>query len=216
MTIFHRILLRVIKLGRFFSSLRKWVAVYVQKPFYTRHQEESKQTEQTEPVFAPIESPPASPSFPDSNERIKETELPAPEPLSLDAIPGVSDLSGDMRDLLVCRMEDIQESSGNDIEHAGLIVDFLDEIALLLPGAASADTGVLTLLQERLQKELEQNGGELLFFDVWTPEYQRAVEVERCLPHDSPTNFHQHKAYGFKLNGKLIRKQEVSIQAPIP
>lgn len=139
----------------------------------------------------------------------------APVELTLSSIPGASSLSENLRDLLEGRFEDIRDSSENTIEYAGLVVDLLDEVALILPSAAHSDDKALTTLQSILKDALQHVGGELLFFDAWTPEYQRAVEVDRCLPKDSPTVMYAHKAYGFKINGRLIRKQEVSIQAPI-
>lgn len=186
------ILRRAIQLGRFLSLQLKRAYEFVSGLLHTGEQEVP---EQEEPVTTPI-------------------TFAVSEPLTLDSIPGASALSENLRDLVECRLEDIRESEGKAIEHAGLIVDFLDEIMHLLPNAVPTDAEVMTRLQDKLKETLKHDGGELLYFEVWTPEYQRAVEVTRCLPHDSPTILYAHRAYGFKLNGRLIRKQEVSIQAP--
>lgn len=209
------ILRRAIQLGRFLSLQMKRAYEFVSGLLHTGHQESP---EQAEPVRSPLVCPAPEPGCPaphPSEELIAEPETSSPKPLSLDSIPGASALSENLRDLVECRLEDIRESEGEVIEHAGLIVDFLDEIMLLRPNAVPSDAEVLTRLQGELKETLKHDGGELLYFEVWTPEYQRAVEVERCLSKDSPSILQKHKAYGFMLNGKLIRKQEVSIQASI-
>lgn len=211
----RRILRRVNTIGRLLSRHLRRVYKFVSGLFDTRHQEVSKQAP---PIPAHLSSPapgPESPASQPAEEPIEDSRCSVPKQLTLDSIPCAAELSENMRELIECRLEDIRESEGYAIEHAGLIVDFLDEIMLLLPNAELSDANVLARLQDKLKDTLKQAGGELLFFTVWTPEYQRAVEVERCLPKDSPSILQTHKAYGFKLNGKLIRKQEVSIQAPI-
>lgn len=144
-----------------------------------------------------------------------DDDIPKEEACSLYTLPEGIVLTEALRDLVECRMEDIRDSETKSIERAGLIVDFLDEIRLILSTASSFDGDGLEVIRRQMEAALEQEGGELLFFDTWTPEYQRAVEVNRCLPEDSLTIINEHKAYGFMLNGKLIRKQEVSIQASI-
>lgn len=144
-----------------------------------------------------------------------DDDIPKEEACSLYTLPEGVELTESLRDLAECRMEDIRDSECQSIERAGLIVDFLDEIRLILPTASPFDAVGLEVIRRQMKAALEQEGGELLFFDTWTPEYQRAVEVDRCLPKDSLTIINKHKAYGFMLNGKLIRKQEVSIKAPI-
>lgn len=144
-----------------------------------------------------------------------DDDIPKEEACSLYTLPEGVELTESLRDLAECRLEDIRDSECKSIERAGLIVDFLDEIRLILPTASPFDAAGLEVIRRQMEVALEQEGGELLFFDTWTPEYQRAVKVDRCLPEDSLTIINEHKAYGFMLNGKLIRKQEVSIQASI-
>lgn len=146
---------------------------------------------------------------------ISQADMPQEEECSLCSYPEGVELTEALRDLVECRLEDIRDSEAKSIDRAGLIVDFLDEIRLILSTASSFDGDGLEVIRRQMEAALEQEGGELLFFDTWTPEYQRAVEVDRCLPEDSLTIINEHKAYGFMLNGKLIRKQEVSIKAPI-
>lgn len=123
-------------------------------------------------------------------------------------------ISDNFRDFLNCRFEDINNCPERNTEWACQIVDLLDELKMMGSSLNKIEKQAIDSITIYLKRVFESHGGELICVHEWEPQLQRAVEVEHNLPDGSAIILNEHKAYGFKLNGKLIRKEEVTIKAP--
>lgn len=94
-------------------------------------------------------------------------------------------------------------------------VDFYDELLLLEKSADVQDMTALFSLKDNMTQAFKAMGIELLRESSWNPETQRAISVEKTLPpHASPT-IKEQGASGIRLEGQLIRKQEVLLQTAL-
>lgn len=123
----------------------------------------------------------------------------------------INQLSANTQNLLIGRITDLNMVHHDQREQACKIVDLLDELHIL--SCKDTEEECIESIEKWLEQGLQAINGELIFLTEWTPELQRAIEIEYCLPADSISTLKEHKAYGLKLKGKLIRKQEVSVKS---
>lgn len=94
-------------------------------------------------------------------------------------------------------------------------VDFYDELLSLAQNADSKDMTALSLLQETLLQAFKAMGIELFRESSWNPEIQRAISVEKTLPPHASPIIKEQGASGIRLDGRLLRKQEVILQTSL-
>lgn len=122
---------------------------------------------------------------------------------TVDAIAG-----DDLRDLVRDRLEEVSRR----VEDWGMeVADALGELEDLKTEDADDARRVQDVCTE-LRRELSALGCEILDSDVWNPETQRAVKVEYTLPPGSTPSIAQKVSYGLRVQGRLVRKQEVCLQ----
>lgn len=106
-------------------------------------------------------------------------------------------------------------SSKGKIKWACNAVDFYDELLLLEKSADVQDITALSSLKDNMTQAFKSMGIELLRASSWNPETQRAISVEKILPPGASPVIREQGASGIRLDGRLIRKQEVLLQTTL-
>lgn len=122
-------------------------------------------------------------------------------------------LSADLVKFLEVRCAEISQMAVGDSVWCENIVDFYDELtgeSLKLDSQSDAE---ITKLRLAIEKLLNEQAIELLRYQEWTPECQKAVVVT---PSDGCDRIRivQTITSGIKKDGKILRKQEVSVITP--
>lgn len=110
--------------------------------------------------------------------------------------------------------ERILEMEGATGDEYGLKrIDLYAELENIMENADGAERDSLSNLRQGILEEVSEAGFEILNDGTWNPELQRAVVVTQgdC---EKEIRILKTVAVGLKHNGRLIRKQEVSIITP--
>lgn len=92
---------------------------------------------------------------------------------------------------------------------AEALADFADEISDLQKSGDQNAAQMLTFASRKVDLLLEAAGAELIRSSDWNPQIQRAVEVRAALSGQKENEIVARGASGLRVNGQLIRKQEV-------
>lgn len=133
------------------------------------------------------------------------------KPLTLKALAAKA-TNEDLRALLLDRVEEIEDERDNPQKEALLMVDFIDELKRIHNAYSGADAANIGDLCNLIVQTLSAQECELLDSDKWSPEIQRAIKIDYCLPEGQEPRISSKHATGLKWRGKILRKQEVQIQ----
>lgn len=117
----------------------------------------------------------------------------------------------DLRGLLQDRLESMDDSGEGTERWAMELVDLLDEIRWM-GGLEKEDAARIPALRDKLIEILQAAGGELIDDDTWNPARQRAVKISKTLPEGAEPRVTEKHASGLIFKGRLLRKQEVSLE----
>ena len=132
------------------------------------------------------------------NSSVKSSNLPViPPPREIES-PPVSTVAGPL-----------PTPNAQNQALAGALVDFADEISDLQKSGGQETTHVLNFAAHKIEALLEAAGAELIRSADWNPQLQRAVEVRPPLSGQKENEIVARGASGLRVNGQLIRKQEV-------
>ncbi len=113
----------------------------------------------------------------------------------------------DLRELVRDRADQV---SRRVVSWAMEVADALGELERLDVEDAEDAQQVKKIVAE-YRRELAALDCELLDSDTWNPELQRAVKIEQTLPPGSSPQVTQKISFGLRVQGHLVRKQEVCL-----
>lgn len=118
----------------------------------------------------------------------------------------------DLKDMLLDRLCEINEKEGDIEKQAYYAVCLIDEISNFIESYNKVHQESLRNIQKELKYVLTSHNCELLDSDIWNPTIQRATRIDYCLPKNTEPRVVEKKSTGLKINNRLIRKQEVTLQ----
>ncbi len=116
-----------------------------------------------------------------------------------------------LKELVKERLEDMKMAESDVQEWALMAIDLYDELNLMLKSYSKEDEEYMNVIIHILLNSLKEKDCELIDDDVWEPTRQRAIKVEKNRPEGEPPVILSKGRSGLILNGRLIRKQEVTI-----
>lgn len=117
-----------------------------------------------------------------------------------------------LRELLIDRIEEITEENRNFENQALIALSLMDEINGFIDSYSGNNHILLKQCGQALHNEFVANQCEILDSDIWEPGVQRATKIDYCLPAYSTTIIHKKLRCGLKIDGRLVRKQDVAIK----
>ena len=156
------------------------------------------------------------------------TPTPAPAPVSVEEeisiaehqikeMEAASNTSTDenLKGLLLDRLEDIKLYYNSTEKWAKEAVGLIDEIGVMRNAYSGTNGEVLDTICSILKAQLQNRNCEILDSDTWDSSIQRAIKINRILPKGSAPRVATKYSSGIKVEGNLIRKQEIELEQEV-
>ncbi len=120
-----------------------------------------------------------------------------------------------LKGLLLDRLEDIKLYAENTEKWAKEAVGLIDEIRVMRNAYSGTNGDVLDTISSILKTQMQDRNCEILDSDTWDPSIQRAIKINRILPKGSTPRVATKYTSGIKVEGNLIRKQEIELEQEV-
>ncbi len=185
------------------------IGVAISLLYYARKLQAGLAESTTRPTDAPPTQPPSTPE--------PTVEEPSAAECQMREMEAASNASTDenLKGLLLDRLEDINRYSENTEKWAKEAVGLIDEISVMRNAYSGTNGDVLDTISSILKTQMQDRNCEILDSDTWEPSIQRAIKINRILPKGSTPHVAAKYASGIKVEGNLIRKQEIKLEQEV-